>query len=120
MGAATLDADAAELARRFIDALNARDVDALSELVTDDTEFRNPKGGAALRGYDGARALVAAAADTNLRLVPKRDPELANHGRAAVSLRVMVGGDEVHGTAFLEVRDGKVAAFEVLTEVMSD
>jgi hypothetical protein len=116
--AATVPADAADLALRFIDALNNRDSDAVIELVTDDTEFRNPKGGAVLRGYDGARALVAAAADMSLRLLPKGDPELANDGRVAVPLRVIAGSDEVHGTAFLEVRDGKLAAFEVVTEVV--
>ena len=59
------------MARRFIEALNARDVDTLLELVDDKTEFRNPQGGAALRGEDRARALVVAVNNMNLRLVPK-------------------------------------------------
>jgi hypothetical protein len=54
----------------------------------------------------------------DLRLQPKGEPELANDGRVAVPLDVALGRDEVHGTAFFEVRDGRIAAFEALTELM--
>jgi ketosteroid isomerase-like protein len=106
------------LARRFFEAFNARDGDAIRDLVADDVEFRSPRGGAALQGEDGIRALLAAATDMNLRLQSKESPKLANDGRVAVPLDVAVGRDEVHGTAFFEVRDGRIAAFEALTEVM--
>jgi hypothetical protein len=87
-------------------------------LLGEDAEFRNPRGGTLLRGEDGARALLLAAADADLTLVPKGGPELANDGRVAVPVQVVVGPDEMHGTAFFEVHDDRITAFEVVTEVV--
>src|SRR5690242_20573491 len=42
-----------EPVRQFVAALNARDLERLREVITDDTEFRR-ESGAPLRGDDGA------------------------------------------------------------------
>jgi hypothetical protein len=40
-------------------------------------------------------------------------------GRVAVPVQVIVGaGDTVRGTALFEVRDGRIAAFEVVSELV--
>lgn len=112
-GAAT--DDARDVARRFIDAFNARDLDALRELVTDDAELRRASG-EPLHGQDGVRALIAAAEDMNLRLVPLRRASVEEQdGRARVRLpvRELIGPDDIERVAELEIRDGRVAAFAV-------
>jgi ketosteroid isomerase-like protein len=44
--------DVVELTRQFIDALNARDLEALRASVSEDAEFRNPQGGRSLHGHE--------------------------------------------------------------------
>lgn len=109
---------AAQAIERFFDAFNARDLDGLLELVTEDTVFRNPQGGRSLTGEDGARALLLAAEDADLTLVRDRDESVEDDGRVAVPVRVVIGDrDDVHGTALFEIADGKIAAFEVVSEL---
>jgi ketosteroid isomerase-like protein len=110
--------DVAELTRRFTEALNARDLETLRALVTDDIEFRKAQGGKTLRGDDGVKSLIAAAADADLRLIREGEERVEENGRVAVPVRVMVGRDDLGGTALFEVRDGKIAAFEVITELV--
>jgi ketosteroid isomerase-like protein len=115
---ASAQVGAGELARRFIDALNAGDRDGVRAIVTDDVEFRNPNGGEALSGERGVRALVLAVADAGLQLVPEED-ERVEGGRVEVPVRVTLGGgDEFRGTALFETRDGRIAAFEVVSELV--
>jgi ketosteroid isomerase-like protein len=115
---ATVAGEVAEVPRRFIAALNARDLEAMLEMITDGTEFRS-RGRPTLRGRDGARDLVRTAKDRNLRLVLGGEPTVQgsedDRTRVAVPVTVAVGRDDVGGTAEFEIRDGKVAAFEVLT-----
>jgi ketosteroid isomerase-like protein len=118
----TADVDRAVLLTRlFIEALNARDVDGLGALVSDDVEFRNASGGRSLRGREALERIVRAAADARLSLV-RRDGEeiLARDGVVRISVPVveMVGGAEVHGAAIFEVRDDKITAFEVSSELL--
>jgi hypothetical protein len=111
--------DTTEITHRFIEALNARDAETLAELVTDGAEFR-PREGKTLTGQDGIAKLVQAAADLDVRLVelgedtatPKEDVVWV-----VVPVDVAIRGAEVPGTAEFELRDGKVAAFDVVTTV---
>jgi hypothetical protein len=106
----------AELARRFIEALNARDVDGLRALVTDYVEFRNRQG-RSFHGHDGVRDVVRAADDASVLLTRAGDEHVEDGGeRVSVPVNVVVGRDKIAGTAVFDVRDGKVAGFEVITE----
>jgi hypothetical protein len=116
------DADRATLVTRlFIEALNARDVDGLSTLVSDDVEFRNPLGQRSLRGREALERIVRAAADARLRLV-RRDGEQVRVGEGVVQVAVpvieLVGGTEVQGTAIFELRGGAITAFEISSELL--
>ena len=106
--------DGADLARRFIEAFNARDLDGLRALVTDDVEFRNRRG-RSFRGFDGTRDMLRAAEDARLILTRAGEETVAPDGsRIAVPVKVTVGRDQLAETAVFEIRDGKIAAFEVV------
>jgi hypothetical protein len=103
--------------RLFIEALNARDLDTLRTLVADDVEFRNADG-AALRGEEGLRDIVMAAEDTDLLLAREGAERVEGHDgidHLTVPVRVLVGRGELHGTAVSDIRDGRVAAFAVVS-----
>jgi hypothetical protein len=106
--------DVSDLIQRYTAAFNARDLDAFRSLLTEDVEFRR-RNAATLRGYDGARAVILAAEDANLRLELNGEPEVEGD-RLTVPVRVVTGNDEVRGTAVFEIKDGRVAAFEVVTD----
>jgi hypothetical protein len=124
MAAPHLAADidrAVPLTRLFIEALNARDLDGLEALVGDDVEFRNASGGRSLRGREALERIVRAAAEARLRLVRRDGEGVTSHDavvRIAVPVIEMVGGAEVQGTATFEVRDEKITAFEVSSELL--
>ncbi|HEY4427587.1 MAG TPA: nuclear transport factor 2 family protein [Solirubrobacteraceae bacterium] len=109
------------LTRLFIEALNARDVDGLAHLVSDDVEFRNPAGGRSLRGREALERIVRAAKEARVRLV-RRDGEDVSVDDGVVRVRVplieMVGGSEVDATAVFDVRDERISAFEVSSELL--
>jgi ketosteroid isomerase-like protein len=107
--------DLPQLMQRFADAFNSRDPDALLELVTDDVVFRGRQG-AALHGEAGARELLIAAEDARIRLEPDGVPHTEDDGRVTLPVRVFTGKDHIDGTAVFEVRDGKIAAFEVVSD----
>jgi ketosteroid isomerase-like protein len=110
--------EVAQLARQFIEALNARDLETVRSLIDEDTEFRT-RGRATLYGYDGARDVVTAAEDTDLRLVIDGEPTQErvddDRTRVAVPVGVLVHNDRIGGTAEFEIRDRKIVAFEILT-----
>jgi ketosteroid isomerase-like protein len=118
--AQAVSTDARELTRRFIEALNARDFEALLELVSDDVALVT-RDGRELSGEDGLSAVVQAAADNDLVLVREGAEELDDSGgaaRVAVPVRVRLHrGDEMHGKALFDVRDGRISAFRVDTGV---
>jgi hypothetical protein len=64
---------------------------------------------------------VRAAADARLTLA-RRDGEEVKLSdgtlRIAVPVVELVGGAEIEGTAIFEVRDGKITAFEVTSELL--
>jgi hypothetical protein len=109
------------LTRLFIEALNARDLDGLETLVSDDVEFRSASGGRSLRGREALERIVRAAAEARLRLVRRDGEEVAAHDgalRILVPVIEMVGGAEVRGTATFEVRDDRITEFEVSSELL--
>jgi hypothetical protein len=109
----TVTQDARAVARRFLDAFNARDREALRALVTEDAEFRRPRD-EVLRGPEGAGKLLAAAEDLDLRLVPFRDATVDEQDgriRVAMPVRELIGPDDIERVAEFEIRDGHIAAF---------
>jgi ketosteroid isomerase-like protein len=116
--AQAVSADALELTRRFIEALNARDLESLRELVSDDVALPT-RDGRELSGEDGLGAVVQTAADNDLVLVREGAEDLDDSGgvtRVAAPVRVRLGSrDEMHGSAVFEVRDGRISAFRVQT-----
>ncbi len=113
-----VSADALELTRRFIEALNARDLESLRELVSDDVALLT-RDGRELSGEAGLSAVVQAAVDTDLVLVRGGAEELDDAGgvtRVTAPVRLRLGShDEMHGSAVFEVRDGRISAFRVDT-----
>jgi hypothetical protein len=105
-------------ARRFIDAFNERDVETLGAVATDDVEVRRLTG-ETLRGRDGLSALVQAAVDQELRLVPLRAGTVREDGgdavRVDVPARELIGPDDIERLLEFEVRDGRISAFAVRT-----
>jgi ketosteroid isomerase-like protein len=109
------------LTRLFIEALNARDLDGLQALVSDDVEFRNASGGRSLHGREALERILRAAADARLSLARRDGEEIASHDgvvRISVPVIEMVGGAKVKGTATFEVRDDKITEFEVTSELL--
>jgi ketosteroid isomerase-like protein len=107
--------EARAIARRFIEAFNARDEEALRELVAENAEFRRPRG-EALRGAEGVQALLAAARDADVRLVPLRGESIEEQDgtvRLTMRVRELIGPDDIERIAEWEVRDGRVTAFSV-------
>jgi ketosteroid isomerase-like protein len=106
--------DVRDLIDRFFEALNSRDLEGLRDVLADDVEFRTRQG-ATLRGAEEAQAIVNAAEEAGLRLTAIGDPEVDGDA-VRVPVRERTGsGDSLEGTAELELRDGKVAAFGVVT-----
>jgi ketosteroid isomerase-like protein len=116
MGATdTVTQDARATVRRFIDALNARDPDALCGLITDDARMRLLTG-PEHAGPAGARALIAAIETRGLRFVPLRRETVEGHGGAVhvrLPVRELIGPDDIERIAEFEIRDGRVAAFAI-------
>ena len=107
--------DAREIARRFVDAFNARDAHVLRDLVADEVELRTLTGGS-LHGHDGLREMLEVAEERDLRLVPFRPPAAERDGdvvRVAVPIRELIGPDDIERRAEFEVRDGRIVAFAV-------
>jgi hypothetical protein len=109
---------AVEVTRLFTEAFNARDREALGVLTAEDAEFPTPSG-RALRGEEGLQAIVGAATESDMIIARTGHEEAAQDGaiqRLNVPVReVFHIGSELRGTARFTVRDGRVAAFEVVT-----
>jgi hypothetical protein len=116
-GAGATEVGAAlETTRLFIEGLNARDTETLRAAVTPDVELRTPDG-VALRGYDGLEHIVQAAMETDLLLARQGAERVdADSGitRVVVPVREFVRKGELHGMAAFEIRDGRIAAFEIV------
>jgi hypothetical protein len=112
----TVTTDARELARRFVDAFNARDDATLRDLVAEDAELRTLSGDQ-LRGHDGLRALLKTAEERSLRLVPFRAPGVERDDggmvRVVVPIRELIGPDDIERTLELDVRAGRIVAVAV-------
>lgn len=112
----TVSHDARELTRRFIDAFNDRDFDALREVVAEDVDLRKFNGDR-FRGHEGLRTFLDEAEQQELRFVPFRTAtveEGVDRARIMQPLREVIGPDEIERTAEFEIRDGRIAAFRLL------
>lgn len=108
--------EAVELTRRFLDAFNARDVEAMRDLVASGAELVDAEGNE-LTGFDGAVELLRVAAALNVRLGGTGEQEVEEAEeeiRVTVPVRITgAGDDEQHGTAVFGVRDDGVCEFRV-------
>jgi ketosteroid isomerase-like protein len=114
----TTQTDTTEATHRFIEALNARDVDELKELVADDAQFRTADG-KALIGHDGVEKLVTAAKDTGIMLRRLGEEIVTEQGDATqvvLPVDVIVQRSDIVGSAEFELRGGKIAAFDIATQ----
>jgi hypothetical protein len=106
------------VARLFIEALNARDRDALRALVTEDVAFPTPQG-KALAGEHGLEAIIDASVDADLLLARIGSEAIEDRGGTAhvvMSVREFVQLSKVRGRAVFDVVGDRVASFEVLTD----
>jgi ketosteroid isomerase-like protein len=104
-----------EITRRFVDAFNTRDAEALRDIVADDVELRTLSGGS-LRGHDGLRKVLEVAEARKLLLVPFRTPTVETDDgtvRVHVPVKELIGPDDIERTAEFEIRDGRIVAFAV-------
>jgi ketosteroid isomerase-like protein len=107
---------ATELTRRFIEALNARDGETLRSLTAEDAEFPS-RTGKVLRGHAGLEAILLAAADTELVIARRGEETVETEDgvfRVSVPVKEDTAGGSQRATAEFEIRDGKIAAFEVI------
>lgn len=109
----TVTQDARATVRRFIEALNARDADALRAIITDDARMRLLTG-PEMHGESAARTLIAAAEVKDLRLVPLHGETVSEH-RGVIHVRQpvreLIGPDDIERVAEFEIRDGRIAGF---------
>jgi hypothetical protein len=119
----TPDTDATRalvLTRLFIEALDARDVEALVVVVAQDVEFRNAAGGS-LHGREAVERIVDAASRARVWLF-RRGTETFSRADGAMRIDTpvveLVAATEIEGTANFEVRDGELTAFEVSSEML--
>jgi hypothetical protein len=105
------------VARLFIEALNARDVQTLLSLTDENAEFP-ARTGRTLRGAEGLQDLVTAVRDTDLLLVrtgAESVEEEPARFRIRVPVREIVRRSELHGEAIFELTGDRVASFVVAT-----
>jgi ketosteroid isomerase-like protein len=108
--------EAVELTRRFIDAFNGRDIEAIREMVGSDAELVDAEGNK-LKGFDAAGELLAVAANLNVRLGRTGEEQVEeDEDEIRVTAPVRITGaaeDERHGTAVFAIRDERVSEFRV-------
>jgi ketosteroid isomerase-like protein len=107
--------DVGNVIKRFFEAFNSRDLESLRELLDEDVEFRTRQG-TTLRGADEAQAIIAAASEIELRVEPAGEPQVEGETVRVPVRELTRGGDAIEGVAELELRDGRVAAFDVVTD----
>jgi SnoaL-like domain len=106
---------ARELAQRFIDAFNDRDMNGLRALIAPDATLRTLTGDA-LHGHEGLDALLRAAEDLDVRLVPFRTPHVERDGEdvhVTAPIRELIGPDDIERTVELDISDGRIVGFAV-------
>jgi hypothetical protein len=108
-----------ELTRLFLEALDARDFEAVRALASEDVDLHR-RDGPTLHGHGGLEKVVQAAAEMDLLLVRRGAEQVGNGSdtvRVDVPVRVIVRKSEMPGTARFQVRDGRVAAYGVESAV---
>jgi len=104
------------LTRLFIEAVNARDLEATRALVSDDVEFRGSRG-SSLRGHAAVGEVLETVAHFDLLLVRVGVEQLEEHEdvtRVTVPVREIVGKDELFRTAAFEICHGAISSYETL------
>jgi hypothetical protein len=103
--------DAIHDALLFLDAFNERDFDAMRGLISDGVEVRTADG-RTWRGVEGARELLATAAEKQWRLVPLRRRQHAEERGDSVwvelRVRELIGPDDIERIADFEIQDRRV------------
>ena len=111
-----MSGEAIELARRFIDAFNARDAETARDMAADDAELIDAEGNK-VKGFDGVQEVFVVAARLNVRLGATGDPQAEElEGEIRVTTPVRITGaerNEQHGTAFTAIREGRITEFRV-------
>jgi hypothetical protein len=100
----------------FIEALNARDYEAVRVLVSEDVELRGPNG-SSVRGYQAASELLETAAHLDLVVVRTALEELDEDDgvtRVTVPIRELIRHEELFRTAVFRVCDGAITGYETL------
>jgi ketosteroid isomerase-like protein len=103
--------------RLYIEAFNARDVEAACALVSEDVQFRGPNG-SALRGYAAVEEVIQAASHVDLVVVRTAREELDEDDgtvRVTVPIREIIRKSDLFRTAVIEVRDGAIVSYATLT-----
>ena len=89
----------------FRAAIEARDIDAVAALLTEDVEFRSPVVFKPYRGRDAALMLLGAVAEVFEDFSYMREIGAADASDHALVFRARVGDKEVEGCDFLHTND---------------
>lgn len=108
--------DVVSLINRFFDSLNSRDLESFRELLDENVEFRTRQG-TTLRGADRAQAIIAAAEEIGLRVSATGEAQVDGDTVRVPVRESTRGRDAIEGTAEFGLRDGRVAAFNVVTDL---
>ncbi len=102
----------------FRTAVEARDLDAMVDQLSEDVEFHSPVSFRPFVGREAVSRVLEAVLDTfeDFRYVD----ELEGDGTHALSFRARVGDRQVHGLDHLELDgDGRIAVFTVMVRPLS-
>ena len=102
----------------FRDAVEARDPDAMTELLADDATFNSPVAFQPFEGRDTVAQVLLAAFETFEDF--RYTDELENDGVHALVFRARVGDKDVEGLDLIRMDDhGKIADFTVMVRPAS-
>lgn len=104
----------------FRDAIEARDLDAVMTLVSEDIEFRSPVVFSPYKGRDALRVILGAVLEVFSDFRYTREYGAPDSDDHALMFCARVGEREVEGTDFLHTgADGLIDEFVVMVRPMS-
>lgn len=104
----------------FRDAIEARDLDAVMTLVSEDIEFRSPVVFSPYKGRDALRVILGAVLEVFTDFRYTREYGAPGSDDHALMFCAKVGEREVEGTDFLHTgADGLIDEFVVMVRPMS-
>jgi ketosteroid isomerase-like protein len=118
-----MDAESAEILRRFMDAWNRRDVEGIVALSDPEIEYVNAPSAVepgTRRGHEGIRSVVAKQwdllgdAQVELEWIREHEDGIIGSTRITRGMPDSRATIEVRGLVLWTIRDGRVARFEVL------